>query len=88
MKDRLHQLCRFEQLNLLSPVYRHRRFQIVFIRNVLMYFKRSVAEETLAKILQQLSDGAYLFLGESEDPLGLKLGLHPIARSVYQVAKR
>jgi chemotaxis protein methyltransferase CheR len=88
IKDPLHQLCRFEQLNLLSPVYRHKGFHIVFIRNVLMYFRRSLAEEILEKVIRSMAPGGYLFLAESEDSLGLKKGLRPVARSVYQVADR
>jgi chemotaxis protein methyltransferase CheR len=47
------------------------RFDIVFCRNVLMYFGREQARAALARITRALAPGGYLFLGHAETLRGL-----------------
>jgi chemotaxis protein methyltransferase CheR len=47
------------------------RFDIVFCRNVLMYFSREQARAALARITRALAPGGYLFLGHAETLRGL-----------------
>lgn len=66
--------CRFDQMNLagmwpLLPI-----FDIVFCRNVLIYFELDVRREILTKIRKSLVKGGYLFLGTSETTVGLADG--------------
>jgi len=41
-------------------------FDIIFCRNVLIYFDRRAQAQLLAKFVQMLPDGGYLFLGDAE----------------------
>ncbi|WP_210395774.1 CheR family methyltransferase [Motiliproteus sediminis] len=56
----------FRALNLLSTYTLLGKFDVVFCRNVLIYFSSELKLEILRKIHAQLKPGGYLFLGASE----------------------
>ena len=60
------QLVRFECLNLLDGSPPCRDIDVVFCRNVLIYFAPEDARRVVAKMSQCLRSGGYLFLGQSE----------------------
>jgi len=75
----------FERLNLISRNYGIReKFDIIFCRNVLIYFNRNTQEYILNKLCSNLNNNGYLFLGHSESITGLKLPLAHIKPTVYQ----
>jgi chemotaxis protein methyltransferase CheR len=89
VKDSLHRVVRFEQMNLLSlrPVGFPPDF--VFLRNVLMYFHQDVALSILRKLAGMLPESSLIFLGLSESALGLQAGLESAGgRGVYRVRAR
>ena len=61
----------FRQLNLLDSYARLGKFDIVFCRNVLIYFSAEVKKDILQRIHATLKPGGYLFLGASEALNGL-----------------
>ncbi|MEH6470265.1 MAG: protein-glutamate O-methyltransferase CheR [Halopseudomonas sp.] len=56
----------FKSLNLLGSYGALGKFDIVFCRNVLIYFSSELKQQILRKIHAQLKPGGYLFLGASE----------------------
>jgi chemotaxis protein methyltransferase CheR len=63
---------RFLQGNLLdSPVLEHEAFDVVFCRNVLMYFTPEQAAVVVRRLWTTLKPGGYLFLGHAENLRGL-----------------
>jgi len=62
---------RFQSLNLLGSYAALGQFDIVFCRNVLIYFSSDVKLEILRKMRHQLRPGGYLLLGASESLSGL-----------------
>ena len=52
------------------------RFDIVFCRNVLMYFTEAQAEAVVRRIAQALAPSGYLFLGQAETLRGLSNEFH------------
>lgn len=81
----LRNLVRFRRLNFLAADYGMREpFDVIFCRNVLIYFDRPTQERLLGRFTQQLEAGSFLFLGHSETLLGLHLPLKQLAPSVYQ----
>ncbi len=56
----------FERFNLLEALPRERHFDIVFLRNVLIYFDAPTQQRIVANIVQSMRPGALLVLGESE----------------------
>ncbi len=58
----------FRELNLMHSYASLGRFDIVFCRNVLIYFLSDLKSDILKRIAQTMNPGGYLFLGGSESP--------------------
>ena len=81
----LRSLVRFRRLNFLDADYGlHESFDVIFCRNVLIYFDRPTQERLLGRFAGLLDPGNFLFLGHSETLLGLSLPLKQMAPSVYR----
>lgn len=72
-KSTLKSMITFQQLNLFNRSYPFGvgEFDMVFCRNVLIYFKPKDQESILAKLHNVLKPGGTLYLGHSEDILSL-----------------
>jgi chemotaxis protein methyltransferase CheR len=72
MKPAVRNLCRFRQANLCaSPLPFNRaddRFDVIFLRNVMLYFSQETRRTLLAGIHRVLAPDGVLFLGSSEQP--------------------
>lgn len=66
VRDEIRQRVRFQQLNLLDSYLGLGRFDIVFCRNVLIYFSAARKLDILRRIRATLPVGGYLILGGSE----------------------
>lgn len=66
MKRNLRQRINFRPLNLQESYASLGRFDIVFCRNVLIYFSAELKKDILTRIHGTLKPGGYLFLGASE----------------------
>lgn len=71
IKDEVKKLVNFRPLNLLNSYSLMGRFDIVFCRNVLIYFAPEIKAQIISQIHGTLNDGGYLFLGASESLSGL-----------------
>jgi len=81
----LRSLVRFRQINLLDSAYPVDYAQdIIFCRNVFIYFDRPTQEAILRRFCAHLVPGGYIFLGHSETINGLDVPLEPIAPTVYR----
>jgi chemotaxis protein methyltransferase CheR len=59
-------------------------FDIIFCRNVIIYFDRPTQERLLKRFCQHLPRDRYIFMGHSETLNGLRLPLKQVAPSIYQ----
>jgi chemotaxis protein methyltransferase CheR len=71
IKPDLKAMVTWKQLNLMEDFRGVGQFDIVFCRNVLIYFDRAKKREILSRIADQMRDGGSLFLGAAETTLGL-----------------
>ncbi|MCK0207939.1 protein-glutamate O-methyltransferase CheR [Starkeya koreensis] len=84
----LRAMVRFSTLNLLHPFGHLGTFDIVFCRNVLIYFDAPTKADVLARVAAVMSTDGYLVLGGAETVLGLsadftagpRQGLYAIGR--------
>ncbi|BBA32606.1 chemotaxis protein methyltransferase [Methylocaldum marinum] len=74
LKPEITDRVRFQQFNLLKPFAALGRFDIVFCRNVLIYFSEDLKRDILTRVAKVLNPGGYLFLSSTESlPSGLDL---------------
>jgi chemotaxis protein methyltransferase CheR len=79
----LREKVRFRRLNFMDGDFGMReKMDVVFCRNVLIYFDRSTQEKVLKRICSHLTKGGYLFTGHSETITGLDLPLETVANTV------
>ncbi len=85
VKPVLREHVTFQQLNLLEgePSFR-KPFQVIFCRNVMIYFDRATQEELVARLSRRLIPGGYLFVGHSESLTNIRHGLKSVQPAVYQ----
>ncbi len=69
--DKIKQMVTFKQMNLLGSYSLLGRFDVIFCRNVLIYFSNEVKSQILNKFALCLNPGGYLILGSSESIQGL-----------------
>lgn len=85
VKDICKQKVVFQHLNLLDESYRlNKHFDIIFCRNVMIYFDKDVQAIVLKKFYDYLPKGGYLFLGYAESIVNARVPFHYVAHSVYQ----
>jgi len=71
VKDQVKNMVSFRPLNLLNSYSLMGRFDIVFCRNVLIYFSPEIKAQIIGQIHGTLNNAGYLFLGASESLSGL-----------------
>jgi chemotaxis protein methyltransferase CheR len=83
----LRQLVEFRRLNFKDADYgMTEKADMIFCRNVIIYFDRATQEEILQKLTQHLSPGGYCFVGHSETLHGMDLPLLPVGPALYRRA--
>jgi chemotaxis protein methyltransferase CheR len=71
-------------LNLMDSSYPlNKPFDVVFLRNTLIYFNMEIQIKVLSKVIENMKTGAYLFVGHSESLINMRLPIQSIAPSVY-----
>jgi chemotaxis protein methyltransferase CheR len=80
----LRHAVHFDRYNLNDATYPDgERFDLVFCRNVLMYFQRSRRVYAIDRLVSRLAPGARLFLGHAESVQGTSGRLRPVASTIY-----
>jgi chemotaxis protein methyltransferase CheR len=84
INSELREKIEFRKFNLLSNDFQSLgKFDIIFCRNVLIYFDREVQYRILMKFCDVLNKGGYLFLGHSESITGYVLPLKPLRPTIF-----
>lgn len=75
----LQRLIKYARFNLMATTFPFRnQFDIIFCRNVMIYFDKKTQEQLVGKFCRVLRPGGYLMIGHSES-------LHGIAHTLTQV---
>jgi chemotaxis protein methyltransferase CheR len=81
----LRALVEFRRLNFMDPDYDLKETaDIIFCRNVIIYFDRATQEQVLKKLAHHLAPGGTIFLGHSESLSGLDVPLVSAGPSIYR----
>jgi chemotaxis protein methyltransferase CheR len=85
MDSSLRALLRFGRINFMDEDFGFQeRFQVIFCRNVIIYFDKPTQECLMRKFCRHLDPGGYLFLGHSESLHGFDVPLAQVAPTVYR----
>jgi chemotaxis protein methyltransferase CheR len=87
IKPDITKYVRFRELNLLGDYSLLGDFDVVFLRNVLIYFSHENKKQILQRARRRINAGGYLFLGGSE-PMGNYSDEFEMVHSPYGVAYR
>ena len=83
----LQRMVRFARLNLSADSYPiDGAFDLIFCRNVLIYFDQESKRKVINGLLQHLASSGLLFVGHSEHLGGISPGLKSVASTVYALA--
>lgn len=80
-------MVQFKEFNLLDSMVSLGNFDLVFCRNVLIYFDQATKADVLERICHQMSGDGYLCLGGAETVLGITERFKPAQgqRGVYEI---
>ncbi len=85
VKPELRQRIDFRRLNFMDDEFGIReRFDVIFCRNVIIYFDRPTQERLIGKFRDHLKSGGILFLGHSETMTGMNVAFRTLAPTVYR----
>ena len=80
----LRQRVVFQHLNLVQPLPKVGTFDLIFLRNVMIYFDLETKRRVVARLLAQLRPGGYFFIGHSETLNDISDAVLPVAPSIYR----
>ncbi len=81
-------MVKFQKVNLLESLSMLGRFDVIFCRNVLIYFDHATKAKVLTEMHKIMARDGALFLGGAETVLGICDDLHPVSglKGVYTPA--
>jgi len=81
----LRSMVTFRRINFMEDDFGIReRMDIIFCRNVMIYFDKPTQANLVRKFHRQLRRNGYLFIGHSETLSGLDLDFEPVGSTVYR----
>ena len=87
VKPDLAKLVEFERINLIEPFRPGRLFQVIFCRNVMMYFDKGTQQDIVQRLSACLEPGGYIMVGHSESLTGVRHELRYVMPAVYRKDK-
>jgi chemotaxis protein methyltransferase CheR len=83
VKEDLRRKVQFDHFNLMDDFPWREAVDVIFCRNVMIYFNRETQQELVRKFHQALTPGGYLFIGHSESISGLRHDFTQIDATAY-----
>jgi len=87
VSDATRSLVKIARLNLMGEWPMRGPFDVVFCRNVMIYFDRATQERLVRRFAALLAPGGWLLVGHSESLTALQHGLRYVQPAVYQKAE-
>lgn len=82
-------MVKYQEINLLEDLASLGKFDVVFCRNVLIYFDQPTKTKVLDAISRQMPKDGYLFMGAAETVLGVSETFKPVPsqRGLYSMVE-
>lgn len=79
----IRKLVQFRRLNFMEDFRMDEKKDVVFCRNVIIYFDRPTQQKLLGRLCDQLRIGGHLFIGHSESIAGMNLPVEQVEPTIY-----
>ncbi len=84
IKPHLKKYVVFRRLNLMNKSFPFKgKFDVVFCRNVMIYFDRPTQEELVNRIFRYIREGGYFFIGHSESLNSIQTDFRFVKPTIY-----
>lgn len=83
LKAGIRQMVEFQRLNLMNPFPFKEKFDVIFCRNVMIYFDKNVQETLVNKYYGSMKTEGYFFIGHSESLMKLNHPFKYVKPTVY-----
>jgi chemotaxis protein methyltransferase CheR len=83
IKSDLKKMITFQRFNLMENFHVQNTYDVIFCRNVMIYFDKKTQNVLVNKFYDSLKSGGYFFVGHSESLTGLKHQFNYVEPSVY-----
>lgn len=80
----LRKKTRFLQVNLNEPLPHLGNFEVIFLRNVLIYFNMETKRKVVKRVLNLLKPGGHLLIGHSESLIEVTDAVELLAPAIYR----
>jgi chemotaxis protein methyltransferase CheR len=84
VKPAVRNMIEFRRLNLMEPFQHPRPFQVIFCRNVMIYFDKATRQDLVCRMAACLEPGGYLLIGHAESLAGMRHPYLYIQPAVYR----
>ena len=84
VKNSLRSMTHFDRLNLMESWPMRGSFDVIFCRNVMIYFDKQTQADLINRFWQLLSPGGTLFIGHSESLAGIQHSFRYVQPTVYE----
>jgi len=83
IKNDIKKMITYQRFNLMDRFHAQTNFDVIFCRNVMIYFDKKTQNILVNKFYDSLRSGGYFFVGHSESLTGLKHQFNYVEPSVY-----
>jgi chemotaxis protein methyltransferase CheR len=83
-KPEVRAMVEYARLNLMETLPGGHRFQVIFCRNLMIYFDKPTQQDLVRRLSHHLEAGGHLFIGHSESLNSLSHGLDYVAPATYR----
>jgi chemotaxis protein methyltransferase CheR len=84
VKESYRRRIEFQRRNLMESFDGMPQFDVIFCRNVMIYFDKPTQEGLVGRFREHLSPGGWLLIGHSEGLMGIRHGLEYVMPAVYR----
>ena len=84
IRPELRNRISFQNVNLKNPLPNLGHFDVIFLRNVLIYFDQQTKGEIVERVAMQLKSGGYLFISHTENLQGIDVPLKMVRPSIFR----
>jgi len=84
VKDKVREMVRFARLNLMDQWPMRGPFDLIFCRNVMIYFDKATQENLVNRFWHYLRSGGYLFVGHAESMASLSHPFQYVQPAIYR----